>query len=792
MAIVLPALKWGAILLGGGAAIDWVMNQLGLGEEDMPTNEDEAQAFLEQYKEQLSSFENNPEFQQVYQQQAQQQAQQAQQPQQGPRRDPNSLQGQANQLIAEGSQVPGMTKRFGGSGSLMPNRPHMDRMAQAQDKIRKAGIQDRNDSRDFDRASVFWDNPQMGNQYGIGALASGKGWEDLDEQSKRRFSDWIKAGRPQNMVPRFDAPAPAPATPTATATPTAAPEAAPAEPADSGFREKVSTFMDDTFGPPTPTTDTGFDSKSTSAPDNVDYVSPYGTGGTQVLPQSDPLSSPGEGPPIVGYSKPGAVEAPKGPEPETVYVDSPADAGFEPLPPLASENLDTSQKKLQELKDYMASDTYKSFDDPEITQTFEAELERLNNEVKNREDVLQATQEAPPEIDRDAIQTVLENTSPPYYGPEDRPETPDTPEGPPQQDQHVRDDNKQTLLDSGLVESIDEAAPTVETPALDRAVEKAEKVAYETTMPNPPKEDFDKPMNPVPAVPPPDLDAPTSVYNPYTDTTDRGLSVNEEIDDQAQIARNTTVRENEERAPAPLTPEQRQEERLMRQRRVDENNARQDWKNNAPQKVNISDAQKKAMNWDKYDDVTKAKLEQGWQWVGDKDGLRLVPPQRAHDFGRKHGLKGRDISKSDKPFGLTHKEFEGGMVQQKFGRGGVSLDHDYTHRKDNPFVSDAERADHNNYVNTTLGKESMRVNQPNNFADRVGRGAKFTPQMKQGTVEVAKGSTNFDQPNTKRIGDIPTPQTDRAMKDFDNLSDEEKLRVANSFRGRRGEAPIRV
>lgn len=225
----LGKLLWGGVKIGGTiAAWEYIKGQLGLDPTTPPpADENELAQFAQENAEALNRLQNDPQIQQ-----AQQQGQQAQQPQQGPRRDPNSLQGQANQLIAEASQVPSSVKRMGGGGGSIPYRPHWDRMAQAQDKIRKAGIQDRNDSRDFDRASVFWDNPQMGNRYGIGALASGQGWEDLDEQSKRRFSDWIKAGRPQNMVPKFDAPAvattPAPVTPTATATPTTN----PADPAD--------------------------------------------------------------------------------------------------------------------------------------------------------------------------------------------------------------------------------------------------------------------------------------------------------------------------------------------------------------------------------------------------------------------------------------------------------------------------------------------------------------------------------------------------------------------------------
>ena len=197
-----------------------------------------------------------------------------------------------------------------------------------------------------------------------------------------------------------------------------------------------------------------------------------------------------------------------------------------------------------------------------------------------------------------------------------------------------------------------------------------------------------------------------------------------------------------------------------------------------------------ASEFNKLDRVTQEKLKRGWQWVGDKSGMKLVPPNRAHDLGRGMGLKGRDISRKDKPFGLTDAEFKGGMVQRKFGKGGVSLDHDYTHMKDNPFQSDADRAEHDNYVKTKLGSESMRVNQTGNFADRVGRAKKFNPQMNKGTVAVAKNQTNFDQPTTQRIGNIPTPGTDRAMRDLEKLPKNKQLEVINSFKRHRGEAPL--
>ena len=223
---LLGKILWGGVKIGGTiAAWEYVREQLGLDPTTPPpADENELAQFAKDHQEALTKLQNDPQIQQAIQQQGQQQ---------GPMRDPNSLQGQANQLTAEASQLPDYVDRLGGSGSKIRNRTKMNMLAQAGDKVRKAGIQDRNDSRDFGRAKTFWDNPLMADKHGTGAMING-GWEDLDEKEKRRFSDWVKAGMPSNRAPKFDTPevatTPAPVTPTTTATPTTNP-ADPAAPA---------------------------------------------------------------------------------------------------------------------------------------------------------------------------------------------------------------------------------------------------------------------------------------------------------------------------------------------------------------------------------------------------------------------------------------------------------------------------------------------------------------------------------------------------------------------------------
>jgi hypothetical protein len=165
--------------------------------------------------------------------------------------------------------------------------------------------------------------------------------------------------------------------------------------------------------------------------------------------------------------------------------------------------------------------------------------------------------------------------------------------------------------------------------------------------------------------------------------------------------------------------------------------------------------------------LLEAKKKRGFQHIGEGGaggrGLQYVNPEQAHAFARKHGLPGKNISSS--------------RVSQKYGPGGTLRDHDGRVQKADPFGSRG-------------ATPVTQAESDKNFAFRQNRGPAMDKKMQAGAVQIAKGSTNFDQPTSSRIGDIPTPRTDKSMRDFDGFEKKKKLDVLNSFRRHRGEPAL--